>query len=89
MFDQMKFSMSLRYTLGRFVFKFHKNQMSDDVIMTSFKFSPNNCSSNLFEPTNFVLGTNTQQHNLHLMITRGQRPNESQKAVIIDMMKSG
>ena len=35
--------MSFRYALGRFVYKFHKIQMRDDVIMTSFKFSPNNC----------------------------------------------
>ena len=40
---KMKFGMSLRYTFGRFVYKFHKIQMGDDVIMTSFKFSPNNC----------------------------------------------
>ena len=40
---KMKFSMSLRYTLGRFVFKFHEIRMGYDVIMTSFKFSPNNC----------------------------------------------
>ena len=33
--------------------------MGDDVIMTSFKFSPNNISN--IEPTNFVLGINTQQ----------------------------
>ena len=32
-----------RYTLGRFVFKFHKNRIDDDVIVTSFTFSPNNC----------------------------------------------
>ena len=35
----MKFGMSLRYTLGLFVFKFHKDRMGDDVIMTSLKFS--------------------------------------------------
>ena len=35
----MNFSKSLTYTLGRFVFKFHKNLMGDDLIMTSFKFS--------------------------------------------------
>ena len=40
---KMKFNRSLRYTLGRFVFKFYKNRMGDDVIMTPFKFSPNNC----------------------------------------------
>ena len=46
--------------------------MGDDVIMTSFKFSPNNCpylnQFNSIESTNFVLGTNTQQYNVHLMI---------------------
>ena len=39
---EMKFDMSLRYTLGRFEFKFNKTRMGDDVIVTSFKFSPNN-----------------------------------------------
>ena len=39
----MKFSMSLRYALGRFAFEFHKYRMGDDVIVTYFKFSPNNC----------------------------------------------
>ena len=61
--------MSLRYNLGRFVFKFHKIRMGDDVIMTSFKFSANNCHiSHSIKPTNFILGTNTQQFNVHLMI---------------------
>ena len=40
---RMKFGMSLRYTLDRFVFEFNKVQMGNDVVMTSFKFSPNNC----------------------------------------------
>ena len=42
---KIKFDMSLRsiYTFGRFVFEFNKIQIGDDVIMTSFKFSPNNC----------------------------------------------
>ena len=67
----MKFGMSLRYTLGRFVFKFHKNEIGDDVIVTSFKFSPYNCLYfNSIEPTNFILGTNTQQHNVHLMMMK-------------------
>ena len=39
----MKFSSSLRYALGRFVFEFDKIWMGDDVIVTSFKFSANNC----------------------------------------------
>ena len=41
----MKFSLSLRYAIGRFVFKFDKIRMGDDVtivIVTSFKFSANN-----------------------------------------------
>ena len=41
----MKFGMSLRYTLGLFVSKFHKILMRDDVIMASFKFSPNNSNN--------------------------------------------
>ena len=42
---KIKFDMSLRsiYTFGRYVFEFNKIQIGDDVIMTSFKFSPNNC----------------------------------------------
>ena len=39
----MKFSLLLKYALSRFVFKFHKNQTDDDVFVTSFKFSANNC----------------------------------------------
>ena len=40
---KLKFCMTLRYTLCRFVFEFHKNQMDDDVMVTSFKFSPCKC----------------------------------------------
>ena len=40
---EMKFDMSLRYILGWFVSKSYKNRMGDDVIVTSIKFSPNNC----------------------------------------------
>ena len=36
---KMKYYMSLRYAFGRFVFKFHKNWMCDDYIVTSFKVS--------------------------------------------------
>ena len=65
----MKFG---RYTVGQFVFKFHKNRMGDDISMTSIKFSPNNCPYliilNSVVPTNFVLGTNTQKYNVHLII---------------------
>ena len=39
----LKFGMSLRYTLGRPVFKFHKNRMVDDVIVTSFKAAFHPC----------------------------------------------
>ena len=41
---KMKFRMSLRYTLGHLALKFHKIRMGDHVIMTSFKFNPNNWS---------------------------------------------
>ena len=69
----MKFDMSLRYTLDRFGVKFHKNRIGDGVIVTS---SPIRLSflqtiihiSNSIEPANFVLGINTQQHNVNLMI---------------------
>ena len=60
----MKFGMSLKYTLGPFVFKFHKIRIGDDVIMTSFKVSSNNCPYLKF----YILGTNAQQYNVHLMI---------------------
>ena len=39
---EMKFGISLKYAFGRFMFESHKNQIDDDVIVTSFKFSPNN-----------------------------------------------
>ena len=42
MFDQNEIQY-IRYTLGRLVLKFHKNWMDDDVIVTPFKLSPNNC----------------------------------------------
>ena len=61
----------LRYTLSRLLVNFHKNRMGDDVIMTSFniRFLQTIVHiSNSIEPTNYVLGTNTQQHNVHLMI---------------------
>ena len=37
---KLKFSMPLRYVLCRSVVEFDKNQMCDDVMLTSFKFSP-------------------------------------------------
>ena len=40
---KMKFDMPLRYAIGGFAFEFHKYRMSDYVIATLFKFSPNNC----------------------------------------------
>ena len=43
--------------------------MDGDVIFTSVKFSPNNCPYLIsIEPTKFVLGTNAQQYNIHLMM---------------------
>ena len=65
----MKFSLSLTYALGRFVFEFDKIRMGDDVIVTSFKLYPNNCPYfNSIEPTNFILGTNVQLYKVHLLI---------------------
>ena len=65
----MTFGMSLRYTRDQFVFKFHKNRMSDDVIMTSSMFLQTIVNiSNSMEPTNLVLGTNTQHHYFRLII---------------------
>ena len=61
---KMKFVM----LLGRIVLKFRKNRIGDGVIVTSIKFSPNNCPYLKFKLTNFILGTKTQQHNVHLMI---------------------
>ena len=39
----LKFSMPLRYILCRFVVEFHINQICDDVMVTSFKFSLYKC----------------------------------------------
>ena len=62
--------MSLRDTLGRFAFKSYKNQMGDDVIVMSLKFSPNYCHniSISIEHKNFILGTNIQKHWVHLIL---------------------
>ena len=52
------------------MFKFSKNQIGYDVIVTSFKFFLQTIVhiSNSIEPRNFVLGTYTQQHYVHLEI---------------------
>ena len=43
--------------------------MSDDIIVTSFKFSLYKCPfSNSTEPTNFIAGANIQLHKTHIMI---------------------
>ena len=49
------------------MFEFDKIRMGDDVIVTSFEFSVNNCISNSIEPINFILGTNIQLHMIHLL----------------------
>ena len=70
---EVKFGLSLRYDLYRFVFEFHKNQTDDDVIWTllgrhlSFLQTIVHIS-NYIDYTNFILGTNTQQHDVNLMI---------------------
>ena len=48
---KMKFNVSLRYALGKFVFEFQKYQMGYNVIMTSFKFYPYNFQYLLFYQT--------------------------------------
>ena len=66
---KMKFSMSLIYILGQFVYKFHKIRMGGDIIMTSLSFLQTIVHiSNSIEPTTFVLEINAQQYNVHLMI---------------------
>ena len=40
---KMEFGRFLRYAFGRFMFEFDKNPTNDDVIVTSFKFSPYKC----------------------------------------------
>ena len=40
---KLNFDMPLKYALSRYVVEFHKNQMGDDVIVTSFKFPPYKC----------------------------------------------
>ena len=51
---------------------FDENRINNDVIVTSFRYSRNNCPlgpiSNSIEPTNNILGTNIHQHKVHLMI---------------------
>ena len=39
----LSMSVNIRYALGKFAFKFHKNQIGDNVLMTAFKCSTNNC----------------------------------------------
>ena len=51
-----------------FVVAFHKNQMGDDVMVTSFRFFPYQCSFFSNSTEHFVFGTNIQQHNVHLLI---------------------
>ena len=73
----MKFGILLRNALGRYVFRFHKNRMGDEVIVTSFNIYLNYCPyflqsivyiSDSIEHTNLILVTNTQHHDIHLMI---------------------
>ena len=46
-----------------------KNLMGDDVIVISFKFLQTIVYIlKSFEPTNFILGTNIQQNEVHTMI---------------------
>ena len=51
--------------------------MGDDVMVTSFKFTPYKCTYFKFsEPIKFIFVTNFEQHNVHLMIkiqVEGQR----------------
>ena len=43
--------------------------MDDDVIVTSFKFSAKSINiSNSMERIKFILGTNVQQHNVHITV---------------------
>ena len=57
--------MPLIYALCRFVVEFHENQMGDDAMVLSFRFSPYKCST---EPTNFIFDTKIQQNKIYLMI---------------------
>ena len=66
---KMKFSMSLRYTLGRFVLNFIKIEWVMTSLWRHLSFPETIVHiSNSVEPTNFILGINIQQHNVHLMI---------------------
>ena len=70
MTNQMKFDMSLRYAIGRLISKFEKNVKW--VIMSLWRHSSFQQTivhiSNSIAPTNFILGTNIQQYEVHLMI---------------------
>ena len=48
---KMKFDMLPRYVLGKFLLKFHKTRIDNDVIVTSFKISPNTCPNLKFDWT--------------------------------------
>ena len=60
--------MPLRYALFRFVLEFYKNQMGDDVRRHLWFLHTNVHISNSTEPTNLNVGTNIQQHEIHLRI---------------------
>ena len=65
---KMKFGMSLWYTLVRFLFKFHKIRWEMTSLWHHLSYLQTIVHiSNSIEPTNFVLGTNTQQHNVYLI----------------------
>ena len=49
------------------MFEFDKFRMDDDVIVTLFKFCFH--ISNSIVPTNVILGTSAQLHEVHLLIT--------------------
>ena len=61
---KLKFSLSLRYEPGRFVFEFNKIRMVRHLsfLQTYVRIS------NFIEPANFILGTNIQHHKVHVMM---------------------
>ena len=65
---KIKFGMSLRYVLGRVVFELYKsNGLCRCCDVLSYHHTIIH-TLNSIEPTNFILGTNIQQHEVHLMI---------------------
>ena len=66
--NKLKFGIPLRYVLCRFLLEFYKHKMEDDVMVTSFKFSPYKCPYFKFFWTYKLHFLVIQHHKIHLTI---------------------